>query len=185
MSVENSFLFNNLGGIRNDNTDQSQRSVQNTRFSNYMLANYSAETTSPDAVLSFAVSQPTMVMNGIQGVGFNGSIVDVNSKLLISTEQERALEKLQLNERPFITVPYLGRGAGDPVLESQLQQGENVAGKKSVSTIMEKSFADYSLYPLDSEAEQRANNPDTVVQESALDGWVRGGSNTRITSDRN
>jgi len=185
MSVENSFLFNNLGGIRNDNTDQSQRSVQNTRFANYMLSNYSADATNPGSVLSFSLSQPTMIMNGIQGVGINASVIDVNSKLLLSTEQDRALEKLQLNERPFITVPYLGRGSGDPVLEAQLQQGENVAGKKSVSTIMEKSFVDYSLYPLDAEQDKRVSNPDFVVQESALDGWVRGGSNTRITGDNN
>jgi hypothetical protein len=183
MSIENAFIFNNLGGMRNDETDQTQRTIQNSRFSGYTLSNYSAESMDPNSILQFSLSQPTMVMNGIQGVGYNSSLVDVNSKLLISTEQERAFERLQLNERPFITVPYLGRGCGDPVLESQLQQGETIAGKKSVSTIMEKSFNDYSLYPLDSEMSKRTTQPEYVVQESALDGWVRGGSNTRTTSD--
>jgi hypothetical protein len=94
-------------------------------------------------------------------------------------EQERPLEKLMLTPRPFVTVPYLGRGSCDPVLESQLQQGELVSDKKSVSTVMEKSFSGYTMYPTDSVMEERVKNPEFVVQEAALDGWVRGGQATR------
>jgi hypothetical protein len=85
-------------------------------------------------------------------------------------------------ERPFLTVPYLGRGSNDPVLESQLQQGEIVSDKKSVSTIMDKSFANYSLYPLDSKMEEKVQNPKYSVEEAALNGWVRGGMATRDMS---
>jgi len=181
---DTSFMFNNLGGIRNDTNDQSQQNLQNTRFANYMLSNYGAEKIDPNNVIDFASSQPVFIMNGAsRGSGLNGQIIDTNSQLTILTEQERPLDKLQLNERPFLTVPYLGRGSVDPVLESQLLQGEVVNDKKSVSTIMEKSFSDYSLYMVDDNMQKRVEQPEFTVQESALEGWQRGGSNTRVTGD--
>jgi hypothetical protein len=115
----------------------------------------------------------------VSGTGIASSVIDVNSMLTLKTEQERPLEKLMLYPRPFLTVPYLGRGSCDPTLESQLQQGEIVSDKKSVSTIMEKSFSNYSMYPTDTHMEERVKNPAFVVQEAALDGWVRGGQSTR------
>jgi hypothetical protein len=85
-------------------------------------------------------------------------------------------------QRPFATVPYLGRGAGNPDLESQLQQGEVVNHQKSVSTIMEKSFMEHAMYPTDSAMNERVANPAYSVEEAAMNGWVRGGSSTRDMS---
>ena len=124
-----------------------------------------------------------MTFNGLtNGNGLNGNVVDTESLLLIKSEQQRALEKLQLFERPFKTVPYLGRGSCDPALESQLQQGEWSSDKKSTSTIMEKSFAAYALYPTDNKMEQRVTDVSNTVEEAALDGWIRGGASTREMS---
>lgn len=181
-TVTNDFKFNNLGGVRSDAVDQSERNLQNTRFSNYMLSNFAADSMNHGSVLEFASSQPSMLMNGSsKGNGLDGDIVDVDSLLTVSKEQARALEKLQLQQRPFLTVPYLGRGSCDPAVESKLQQGEFVHDKKSVSTIMEKSFQNYSSLILDSDMENRVADSQYIVQESALDGWVRGGANTRTT----
>jgi hypothetical protein len=105
--------------------------------------------------------------------------VDYESLLLLKPEQEREFEKVQLFQRPFATVPYLGKGSCDPTVESRLQQGEMVSGMKSVSTIMEQSFTNYSLYPVDNNMEKRTTDPSYTVEESALNGWVRGGSITR------
>lgn len=179
MASISSFEFNNMARIGNDSTDQTQRTVTNTRFANYTLSNFFSETLS-DSHVQFATQQPTLTFSGlVNGSGLNGSVVDTDSLLTIKTEQERPLEKLQLFERPFLTVPYLGRGSCDPTLESQLQQGELVSDKKSVSTIMEKSFTKYSLYPTDNQMEERVKNPANTVEEAALDGWVRGGMATR------
>ena len=175
-----SFMFNNLGRIGTDSTDQSQKNLYNTRFANHTLSDfYSAQPA--NSTIQFASAQPTMVMTGTAlGNGLNGSVVDAESFLTLKTEQERPLDKLQLTPRPFLTIPYLGKGSCDPVLESQLLQGEIVSDKKSVSTIMEQSFGQYVMYPTDSKMEERVNNPAYTVQEAALDGWVRGGANTRL-----
>jgi len=175
-----SYTFHNMGRIGTDSTDQSQKNLYNTRFANHTLSDfYSAQ--SANSTIQFASAQPTMVMTGkALGNGLNGAVVDAESFLTLKTEQERPLDKLQLTPRPFLTIPYLGKGSCDPVLESQLLQGELVSDKKSVSTIMEQSFSPYIMYPTDSQMEERVNNPAYTVQEAALDGWVRGGSNTRL-----
>jgi hypothetical protein len=179
MSIINNYHFNNMGRIGADTTDNTQRTVSNTKFANYMLSNYVNNTLSGSHV-NFATQQPTLMFSGIAGGnGLSSNLVDMDSQLTIKTEEERALEKLQLFQRPFVTVPYLGRGYGDPSIESQLQQGEIVSDKKSVSTIMEKSFSQYSLYPTDDNMVKRVQNTSYTVEESALDGWVRGGVASR------
>jgi hypothetical protein len=179
MASISSYQFNNMARLGEDSTDQTQRNVSNTRFGNYTVANYFSKNLSDDHV-KFATQQPTVNFNSLSyGNGLNGSVVDVDSLLTINKESERGYERIQLFERPFLTVPYLGRGSCDPTLESQLQQGELVSDKKSVSTIMEKSFAQYALYPTDDKMQEHMKNS---VQESALDGWVRGGVSTREMS---
>jgi hypothetical protein len=177
-----SYLFNQLGNISSDNTDSTQRNVQNIKFGNYQLSNFFEPDTN-NSYLDFALNQKAVVFNGIAGgFGLGANSIDTDSILTIKQENERPLEKLQLNQRPFATVPYLGRGSCDPSLESQLQQGEFASDKKSVSTIMEKSFMGYSLYPTDEKMEEQVTNPKYTVEEAALNGWVRGGATTREMS---
>lgn len=47
---------------------------------------------------------------------------------------------------------------------------------------MEKSFAQYALYPTDSKMQKESSDASTRVEEAAMDGWVRGGSATREMS---
>jgi hypothetical protein len=171
------FTFNNMGRIGADRTDSTQRTLQNTRFTNHMLSNYFSDII-PSESVDFVSKQPTMTVSGVaNGDGLNGSIIDYDSLLTIKKTQERALEKLQLQQRPFVTVPYLGRGSVNPDIESQMLQGESTWEKKGVSTIMDKSFMPYTTYILDQDMERHIKNP--AVEESALAGWVRGGVPSR------
>lgn len=182
MSSVSSYLFNNAGRIGSDATDQSQRNVYNTRFTNHTLSNYFSDKSSNNHV-NFATKQPAVMFSGTtHGSGLISSAIDAESILKLKTEQDHAVEKLQLFQRPFLTVPFLGRGSCDPALESQLLLGEMVSDKKSASTIMDKSFAQYALYPTDKKMEERVNNAANTVEEAALDGWVRGGMTTREMS---
>jgi hypothetical protein len=160
-------------------TDQTQRNVHNTRFANHSLSNYFSKDTSNQHV-NFAVAQPTMNFNGVShGIGLTGSAVDHESKLMIKDVHATPAEKVQLFTRPFATVPYLGRGSVDPQVESQLLHGEFVTDKKSSSTIMDKSFTEYSLPILTNDMESHVKDASENVEEAAMEGWVRGGANTR------
>jgi len=176
MTTQYSYAFNNITGLRSDAIDQTQNNVQNVRYSDYLVTNNFSENNSAGQV-NFAAQQPGFIMHNYGPAPF---VIDDESSVLFSKqENERAVEKLQLIQRPFLTVPYLGRGGGDPTIESQLLQGEQFDQRKSVNTIMDKSFADYSQYPLQEEIQSYINNPANQVEELAMNGWTRGGSSAR------
>lgn len=178
MTMTSDFAFNNLGRIGTDEVDNSQKNMENTRYANYMLDNFLTNISSQEHV-KFATSYPSMNFRGMGGgVGVPGQVIDDDSKL-IQSDATRALEKLQLNERMFVTVPYLGRGYGNPVVESQLQQGEAVADRKSLTTIMEQNFMNQDNYPLMTDVKERVTNPAFSIEEVALNGWTRGGVASR------
>ena len=177
-----SYTFQNLGRIGSDPTDNTQRNISNTRFNDYQLTNAFGANKISDSHVKFATNQPDVLFNGLtNGNGLNGSLVEFESLLTLKNEQERSLEKVQLFQRPFATVPYLGRGSCDPVFESILQQGSKLHQQKSVNTIMEQSFLNYTMRPLDENMSIRTNDPSFTVEEAALDGWVRGGMGSRIS----
>lgn len=188
------YKFNSTARIGADNTDRTLSNLESTRYNNHMLTSYFSENKSSDYV-NFATSQPGISFIGSFGAsnGIGASTVDVDSSLIIRNENTRnvgrtvlqtpgasgALDRLSLHQRPFLTVPYLGRGSCDPTLESQLMQGDYVMNKKSVSTISEQSFINNQMYPLIDPIKETITNPKYLIQEAALDGWTRGGSVTR------
>jgi hypothetical protein len=174
----NTHPFNNASRIGLDATDNSQRNLSNSRYADYTTENHFSSKNSTSHV-KFATSAPTVNFRGAIGAGLPGDIVDKDSELIIKSEQQRPFEKLQLNQRPYATVPYLGRGSNNATIESQLQQGQQVAERKSTSTVMESQFIDYNNYPLTKKVSDRVNNPAYSIEESALDGWVRGGLPSR------
>jgi hypothetical protein len=172
-------MFNSQSRLGSDQTDATQQNLQNTRFANYMLSSFFSDSAS-DSHVMFATQQPMMMSSSIvYGGGIIGSAIDVDSNLTIHKQDARELEKLQLMQRPFLTVPYLGRGTCDFSLESQLRQGEMVSEKKSMVPIIDNSFMGYHMYPVDSKMDARMKNPQNLVEEAALDGWTRGGAPSR------
>lgn len=170
------YNFHQSGRLGDDVTDKSQKTLQNTKYLTSILSNYSSESSSYESV-NFATQYPGMMFSGTNGgFGLGSSSVDNESNLLFKSESQRPLEKLQLHARPFLTIPYLGRGSCDPSLESQLMQGETVRGKKSVNTIMEQNLYPLDKYPMDAEKKAKAGN---TIEELALDGWSRGGKASR------
>jgi hypothetical protein len=157
--------------------DSSRRNESNTKYATYMLDNQFGNSKSDDHV-KFATMNPNINFRGTLG-GLPGSAVDYDSLLLIKTDQERSFERLQLHQRPFLTIPYLGRGATDPVMESRLLQGEVSTDKKSVSTIMDKPYTEQKDFPMMDSLKDRVSNPVFSVEEAALNGWVRGGQSSR------
>lgn len=185
MASTSNYNFNGLGRIGNEVTEQSQRTAHNTRFANHMLSDFFSSDLS-DKHVKFATQQPMMQVNGLaHGNGLNRDVIDINSLLTLKTKEERAHEKLQLHERPFATVPYMGRGSVNPDVETKLMQGDDVFEKRSEMpvTLSEKSYDNVHLYPLDEDAKNKATNPKYSVQEAALSGWIRGGASTREMND--
>lgn len=175
MSSLHSYTFHNMGSLTSDMTDKTQQNIQNTKFGTHTLSNFFSNSAS-DSQIHFATQQPGITF---RNSGVASAVIDVESNLFNKMDNERPSEKLQLFQRPFLTVPYLGRGGGNPTLEAQLQQGEMIRDLKSVGTISEKSYIDYNQYPMRDDLRSQITNPSNLVQELAMDGWIRGGASAR------
>ena len=175
--IASDYRFNNMTSLLNDNCTMDQRNVQNMSASNYMVENFYQSCPMTKAI-NIATLQPNVFYNGSQQVGINGCNIDTNSELKLSKISKPPC-RINLLERPFITVPFLGRGKSDVLLESQLQQGDQIINKKSVNPSSEKSYINYHHYPLIPEIAGTISNPNNLIEASADETWIRGGMPSR------
>jgi hypothetical protein len=179
-----SYTFDTMSRIGNDQSCIDQNTIQNVSACNYMTQNYFASDCSMKNPISLATTQPGIMYNGGYNVGAGGCNINDNSKLTIGTIQTHPKCRIDLFHRPFATVPYLGRGAVNPIMESQIQQGEQLVNKKSVNTLSEKSYIKYHQTPLLPAVKERMTNSSNHIESDASEGWVRGGVPSReLTRD--
>lgn len=183
MATVSDYYFLNNTRIDNDNCSIDQRNIQNMNSSNYMLENYYPSCPMSNAI-KFATNQPNVFYSGSHQLGINGCNVNTNSELKL-TNLSKPKCKINLLERPFLTVPYLGRGSCNVELESQILQGDLLINKKSVNPSSEKSHLNYRNYPLIPSIESTITNPENLVEDSASEGWIRGGTPSREISRTN
>lgn len=184
MANVSSYTFDNMSRIGNDSCCIDQTSIQNVASCNYMTQNFFAADCSMKNAKALATTQPGIMYNGGYNSGAGGCNIDNSSELLIGTIQTHPRCHIDLFQRPFATVPYLGRGAVNPVMESQIQQGEQIVNKRSVTNLSEKSYIKYHQTPLLPAVQERINNPANQIENVASDGWIRGGVPSReLTKD--
>jgi hypothetical protein len=179
MAHTTDFTFYNLSRFSQDSCYLDQNSIQNTQTCNYTLQNYFAQDCLMNKAKALAVSQPCINYSGTHGMGFGGCNVDDSSKLLIGGIQTHPKSRIDLFGRPFATVPYLGRGSVDPLLEAQIQQGETITNKRTVTRLTEKSYLKYHTIPLIPEVKNHIQNPSLMIESEAAEGWIRGGLPSR------
>lgn len=162
--------------IGSDQCDKSQQSIQNANSATYLLNNFKPSCPASNA-FDFAVSNSLNFKDGHQ-VGSSGCNIDTNTKLSHSS-LSRPKCRLSLMERPFLTVPYLGRGKRNVVMESQMQQGKTTLNLKSENQSSEICYMKYSDTPMIQPIKSTITNPANLVEGVADKTWVRGGAPTR------
>lgn len=177
MAYVSDYTFYNKTRIGDDDCDMSQRNIQNAGSANYLLTNFRPACPMSD-VISFATSQPHVNFTGSHQVGIGGCNIDDNSKLHIA-DLSKDKSRISLFQRPFATVPYLGRGQSNPIIESQIQQGELANNRKTINPSSEVSYMNYSSTPMISTLKASITNPANLVEGVAAEGWIRGGVPTR------
>jgi hypothetical protein len=185
MSYIADYTFNNLSRISDDSCCIDQNSIQNSLACNWTLQNYFAKDCTMKSALAIATAQPCVNYSGGYGLAANGCNVDDSSKLMIGTIQTHPRCRIDLFQRPFATVPFLGRGSVDPIMEAQIQQGEFVTNKRTVTRLTEKTHLKHHTVPLIPEMRARIQNPSMMIEGMASNGWVRGGVPSReLTRDK-
>ena len=177
-----SYTFDSPSRIGLDDCNKSQTDIQNVASCNYTTQNYFASDCTMKNAKSLATSQPGIMYNGGYNSGAGGCNIDDSSKLQIGSIQTHPRCHIDLFQRPFATVPYLGRGSVNPIMESQIQQGEQIVNKKSTSNLSEKSYIKYHQTPLLPAVQEKIKN--SSIESDASQGWIRGGVPSReLTRD--
>ena len=172
------FKFNDMCRMGSELCSTEQSDMQNAKTNDYLLTNHFISDSQMTKTIAFATSHPNMNYKGSHHTSLGGSNIDANSELLVKQEQTKEHAKLALLERPYLTVPYLGRGKVDPNIESQLIQGEYYTNRKSSNLQSEVSFMPYSNTPLLDSVETSIANPANFV-ESNDSGMLRSAVGTR------
>ena len=175
--ISSDYTFNRMTNINDDNCAVTQLNVENAQASNYMLENFFPACPMNKAI-AFATEQPSIFFNGSHQVGINGCNIQTNSKLL-HTPITRPPCRISLLQRPFATVPFLGRGRSNISVESVLRDGEVLFNSKSTNPSTEVSFINYTNYPLIPEIQQTTANASNLIEHDVADGWIRGGISSR------
>ena len=170
------YTFFGSDRIGSDDPTKTQDDIQSANYLGYTTGNPFANANSNEqAQIQFATQHPGMIPGAVRGAGVGGGHVQDESSLLIESEQGRNLSRLSLMQRQFATVPYIGRGSVDPILESQIMQGDSIRDKKSAIASLD-TFTKYGMHP---ESQGFSNEiQKKPVQENALSA-PRGGASTR------
>ena len=169
--------FYKITRIGEDSCGMTQDLLQNNSNVDYMLKNYYVQDCTMRKPIEFATSQVNVNFSAAGGGGKNCGLGGCNineSNTLAYGAQTHPRARISLFERPFLTVPYLGKGPFDCALESQLQQSASIANKKSVNASSEVSYIPISQTPLIPSIQRTITNPQYLVE-----GWTRGGESVR------
>ena len=182
MASVTNFMFENMSRIGVDESTSTQSDIQNVQHTNYMLQNFYSADCTMSKPIGLATSQPGVFYKGGKQVASGGCNIDSSTELELGITQMDHRSRLDMFHRPFATIPYLGRGSVNPVMESQILQGELLTNKRSITNLSEKSYINYHHTPMIESMKVRVNNPANYVEGAASDGWVRGGVPSRELS---
>ena len=145
---------------------------------NYSITNlYDCECLMPQTILNATDNIAVTFKNG---VGTEAPcVVDDGSRLRIGLHKKYPKCVQQLYERPYKTVPYMGRGYLRPDEESELKFAEDTKIKRSCNTLSGITIP-HQYTPLIDHLSFNVQNTDHIVQEALDPAWRRGGADTRL-----
>ena len=113
-----------------------------------------------------------------EGFGLNNASIDSDSVLRNQPEFKSNRCLIRAQARPFLSVPYMGGGRGNPDVESLLLHSEQVRKGKECGTITEMGF-DGVFTPMIPNLKENIQNANNLITEDASPGWIRGGLPSR------
>jgi hypothetical protein len=132
----------------------------------------------PDARKVNPLASEQQLMYPREGYGLN--IAHINSDSMLRNESSFKSNRCQIRAqaRPFLTVPYMAGGRGNPDVESSLLHAEQVKQMKECGTVTETQFVG-AFTPLVPSLADNIQNPKNLIPEVAAAGWMRAGIPSR------
>lgn len=177
------FQIQQFTRVRDDPCDLSTQYKESAAPGAYKITNL---TPAEKSVEPIAYQQPAVPMR--EGYGWSAQDIDVDSLLrnhAVQTNSPHCPIRGRTQARPFVSVPYMGRGKGEATLESKLQMGQYVRQGKECGTISDQFYKN-QFTPMIPYVAANVQNPVHLVEEVASPNWVRGGIPSRqVVRDMN
>lgn len=172
------FKHQELTNIHDDIPAIHEQGIQSIRPGLYSISNFhDCECKTPNTS-RIANNHPTLIHKDGHGwTSMFGCNIDDDSKLRNAKNITNPRLIHQLNSRPYLTVPFMGRGAGNVCVESVLYNSEDTGQKRSCNTMSGVNINRFT--PLVKCLEDNIQNPENLVQEVASEDWRRGGVPSR------
>ena len=139
---------------------------------------YSTTNLVPDAGKVNSLSVESQLLYPVEGFGFNNKRIDDDSVLRNEPAFKSNRCNIRAQARPFMTVPFMGGGRGNPDVESLLLHSEQVRMGKECGTVTEQTF-DGQYTPMIPVLQANVQKPANLITEIAANGWIRGGIPSR------
>jgi hypothetical protein len=171
-----SFQIQQFTRIHDDPCDQTVQNKESAGPGSYQLTNLV-----PASGEAFGTAYQQPAVPAAPGYGWSAASIDVDSVLrnhAMQTNSPHCPVRGRVQARPFVSVPFMGRGKGEAELESRLQMSQFVRQGKECGTVSDK-FYENQFTPMIPHVSQNIQNPVHIIPEDASKGWVRSGIPSR------
>ena len=180
VSSEKNINFNiqQLTRLKEDKCYLENEKKNSAKIGLYQTTNYKdCECLAPNVSKTSLEYPSHYYRDGYGWTSNKGCNIDNDSKLRNNDNLTNKNNINQLFQRPYLTVPYMGRGIGDVCLETRLKYNEDTSQSKSCNTLSGIYINRYTpQIPCIKENIQKVSN---LIPEENDDNWIRGGQPSR------
>jgi hypothetical protein len=170
--------LNSRARIEEDNCYHTVRDMQNISCADYMVKSFNDCECPAKNIRDIAMNEPTITFrDGYGWSSVDGCNIDADSKVRNAPNLTNLKYIQQLYTRPYATVPFMGRGVTDPVLENIMITGEDTSQKKQCNTLSGIYIDRFD--PLVPCLKDNVQNPIHLVTEVVRPDWIWGGLPSR------
>lgn len=171
-----SFQIQQFTRVHDDPCDQMVQNKESAGPGTYQVTNLV-----PASQDAYGIAYQQPAVPAAPGYGWSAASIQADSVLrnhAVQTNSPHCPIRGRVQARPFVSVPYMGRGKGEAFLEAKLQQATFVRQGKDCGTISD-TFYENQFTPLIPYVSQNVQNPVHLIPEVASVGWIRAGIPSR------
>lgn len=170
------FQIQQFTRIHDDPCDQAVQNKESGGPGSYQTTNLV-----PAQSDAYGIAYQQPAVPAAPGYGWSVASIQADSILrnhAMQTNSPHCPLRARTQARPFVSVPYMGRGKGEADIESRLQQSAYVRQGKDCGTISD-TFYENQFTPLIPYVSNNIQNPVHLIPEVASNGWMRAGVPSR------
>jgi hypothetical protein len=162
--------INELTSLQQDDNFKKYDTVQALSGGEYMLTDFTEVHPNNTKI---ATNQP--YLNFEDGFGVNADLID-EEKREGKVNNFRG-DANQLFPRPYLTVPYTGKGKYHVDIDSEIRSA-NIAGDDRACNSLSGVSIEHQYTPLVPNLKETIQNPKNLIPEDSVPDWFRGGVDT-------